>query len=142
MVLSVNTRQIDAGNRRLECLGARGKDELVVGKRVFAFRLEITDGHFPFLRVDPHGFMKRPDIEAEPLFERFGRLENEVVPIFDDVSDMVGQSAVGETDVRTAFENDDVGMLVETTGPGGGRCSSGNPADDHNSSVHFSFLLW
>ena len=82
--------------------------------------------------VDGHDLAVDPDVEAEPLVELRGGLEEQVVLVLDDPADEVGKSAVGVGDVARAFEHHDLGGLVEPAQAGGGRHAAGHPTHDHH----------
>ena len=80
--------------------------------------------------VDRDGRSRGVNLDVEQLFEGRGRLHGEGGAISDFAADEIRQSAVGEGDVRTAFDEGDVGAFIETACAGGRGGSGGNATDD------------
>ena len=72
------------------------------------------------------------DVEAEPVEESLGRLQQEVVLVLDHAPHEVGEAAVGVGHVPRALEHDDRRLLVQAAEPGGGGHPTRHPAHDHD----------
>ena len=77
-----------------------------------------------------------PDVEAEPLEQRAGRLEGEVLLLLDHPAYVIRQPAVGERDVPGPLQHHDAGLGVETAQARGGGHPAGDSADDDNTLRH------
>ena len=65
-------------------------------------------------RVNGDNLGSNPDVEAEPVEEALGGLQQKVVLVLDHAADEVRESAVGVGHMARALEDDDRRFLVET----------------------------
>ena len=132
---------INSGDGRRERRSAGGEHQGVVGLVVFALRGQVA--HLDDLRfaVDGDDLGLDAHVEIESGAEGFRSLEQEGI-LFDNLAaDEVGQSAIGEGDMRPAFEHDDFALFAEPTGAGGGAGATGHAAHDHQASrLHSAFM--
>src|SRR5450759_871749 len=69
-------------------------------------------------------------VQVQGRGQRLGSVQDEVVAGGDLAGEVVWQAAVCEGDVVTLFQNDDLSVLIEASGPGCGAHAAGDPADD------------
>src|SRR5665647_3178035 len=74
--------------------------------------------------------MASAHVQVQGRGQRLGSVQDEVVAGGDLAGEVVWQAAVGEGDVVTLFQNDDLRVLVQASGPGCGAHPAGDPADD------------
>ena len=123
---------VGAGNVGLDCLGAGGKDELVVALVVFLAGFEVLHVNFLGIAVDCRDLGLHANVDVEALLEALGRLYGELLALFDDAADVVRFAAVGIRDVAGALEDDDLGVLVVAAQTCCCAGTAGNATDDYN----------
>ncbi len=60
----------------------------------------------------------------------FGTGDQQLLPIPDRTTEVIGQSAVGKGNVRTFFEDDNFRIFGDTAQPCSGSGTAGNATDD------------
>ena len=123
---------VEPGQRGPDGRRAGAEDQRVVGE--LGRRTVPGGAHRDGVRgrVDGDHLGAHPHVEAEPVEEALGGLQQEVVLVLDHAADEVREAAVGVGHVARALEHDDRRLLVEAAEPGGGRHPPGHPADDHD----------
>ena len=82
--------------------------------------------------VDGDDLVVHSGVEPEAVEQLLRGLQREVILLFDQPPDEVGQAAVGEGDVTGPFENDDAGVSVEAAEACRRRHPSRDATDDHH----------
>jgi hypothetical protein len=82
--------------------------------------------------VDGGGFGERAHVEIEQGPQALGRLEREFRAVRDLTADVIGQAAVGEGNIGTTLDENDVRALGMAPRAGRGGGSAGHTADDDN----------
>src|SRR5690348_15190512 len=90
--------------------------------------------------IDSDDFCVSADLDIESLTEHFGRRDQQLPFVHDDVADIVRQSAVCESHVGPAIENDNLHGLVKPTESSGARCASRHTTDDQDTPGRLWFL--
>ncbi len=127
-----DARVIDAGEGWAEGGGSGGEDEVVVGVVFFGAGGEVAEVDGFVFAVDAGGFGEGADFEVEELAEGVRGLEGEFGAVGDFAADVVGEAAVGEGDVGSAFDDDDAGFFGVAAGAGRGGSATGDAADDED----------
>ncbi len=121
-----------AGNRRAHRCCAHAEHELVVADTGLRTRDRRTCRDGVPDAVDGDDLVVHSDVEPEAVEQLLRRLECEVVLLFDQPPDEIGQAAVGEGDVAGPFENGDAGVSVEAAKASRRRHPSRDATDDHH----------
>ena len=131
-ILDVTQRQhpLSAGNRRANGRGTRGEHERVVALDGLFAGEHVADADGLGIAVDRCHLAMHAHIEAETGAEGCGRLEQQALTLFDDAAEVVRKSAVGERDVATALENEDLGVFDQAAEAGRGGHAARDAADD------------
>ena len=74
--------------------------------------------------------MTDTDVDIEPFFHGRRRIQQQSGAVFNDAADMVRQTAVRVGNVFAAFEDDNIGGLVQPAQSCGGTRAAGDAADD------------
>ena len=83
-------------------------------------------------RIDVDDLGADPHVQAEPLEEPLGRLEEQVVFVLDHSAHEIRQTTVGVGHVTGTLDHGDGGIFVQTAKARRRRHPSGDPAhDDH-----------
>ena len=80
--------------------------------------------------IDRNHLVVDPDIEPESVEELLGGLEGEVVLLFDQATDEVGQAAIGERDMAGALDHGDRHVGIEPAQTGGRRHAARDTSDN------------
>jgi hypothetical protein len=126
----VDAGVVDSWEGRTQGRGAGCEEELVVFEPVFVGAIGGFDADAFVGAIDFDGFGVVADVELEKFFERLRSLHGEGIAFFDFAADVVWQAAIGEGDVGSSFEHDNLGGLAEAAGAGCGGGASGDATDD------------
>ena len=121
-----------AGDRRAHRCRAHAEHELVVADDGLCARDRRTGRDGVPGAVDRDDLVVDPDVEPEAVEELLRGLEGQVLLLFDQPADEVGQAAVGERDVTGSFENRDARVSVEAAQASRRRHPSRDTTDDHH----------
>ena len=121
-----------AGDRRAHGGGAHAEHELVVADARLRARDRRSCGDRVCDAVDRDDLVVDPRIETEAVEQLLGRLEGEILLLFDQPAHEVGQAAVGEGDVPGTLEHGDGGVGIQATQARRGRHPSRDATDDHH----------
>jgi hypothetical protein len=133
--------KIDAGQRRADRPRPGRQDECVVALLALALAAQIAHAHDAPRAVDGDGLGLGVHLDVETLAEEVARRHQQLLLVGDDVADVVRQAAVGERNVGTAIEDDDLHPLVEAAQARGARSAAGDAADDENAPLS-RFRSW
>lgn len=92
----VDARQVDAGKRGTDRLGACAEGECVVGLRVLRARRQIGDGDGLLRTVDSSDLVADANLDIERFAQALGGLQQQPTAIGDHSTDVVRQPAVRE----------------------------------------------
>ena len=119
---------LHSGDGRDKRFGSRAEHQLVIGIGRLG---PIGDDRDQFaLGIDTGHLALGMDIDAEHVPERLDRGDQQVLPVLDDPSGIVRQSAIGKTHIRALLKQDDGSLFVTPPDPGGDTCSSGHSTDN------------
>jgi len=76
------------------------------------------------------------DLDAKTITQQFRGGHQQLSLVGDDVAHAVGQAAIGKRHERAAFEDDNLGVLVQTAQSSGCRGAAGNASNDDDSLFH------
>ncbi|MCK7521939.1 MAG: hypothetical protein MZV64_31795 [Ignavibacteriales bacterium] len=126
----------DAVEVRVNRLRTRREDDLVVAHRVGLAGGVLPDVNNLVLPVDGGHLAHHPHVDAVAFLEHLGSGQEQVVPVLDHMTDVVGKPAVGKRDVRSPLEERDLRAFVHPPGPG--RCcrTPCHAAHDHQPGSH------
>ena len=123
-------RMIRAGNGDRRRRGAGGKDQFVISFTDLTAGDKITQDDFLIDPVDGYRFAAGADIHAEACIEFFRSHDEQIIPVRDDVSQMVRQPAVCVRDGLPAFHKNDFRLFVQPAQTRRRACSPCDSADD------------
>jgi hypothetical protein len=127
---------LDPIDRRHDRSGSRGQDQLVVALPRLLPAVQVPNAHTFGQPVDLDHFALHPGLDAELPAEPLGRHQQQPVAALDDVAHVIGQTAVGERNVAALFEDDDLGVFVQTACPRSRTSSGCDTAHDQDSTRH------
>mmetsp|Transcript_2884 Transcript_2884/g.9716 ORF Transcript_2884/g.9716 Transcript_2884/m.9716 type:complete len:368 (-) Transcript_2884:111-1214(-) len=128
--------EVDAGKRRADGEGTRSKHESIVALDRGVISVEVLNlNGFVFL-VDLQDFVHGLDLNVEALLESSRGSDDKILVILDDVSDVVGETAVGKGHEGSLLEDSDGGVLVQPAETSSCRGTAGNTTDNEDSSGH------
>ena len=127
----VNAILFDALDGGHDGAAAGGENELVISFGNFAVGSAYGDGLVLCVNVD--NFVVDANVNVETLLEHLGGNEEQLIAVFDNAADIIGQAAVCERNVIAFFEEDDFGILVGAASLGGCRSTGSNAANYKNS---------
>jgi hypothetical protein len=93
--------------------------------------MEIFYADLLVLAIDSGGFRKISNIDIISCSQGLGRGNQEPVPFLNDLTDIIRQPAIGEGNMLTALEFNDLSLLIQPPRPGGRCRSDGYPSDNH-----------
>ena len=126
----VDTLPVDAGNGGPQRGGAGGQNELVVALGILSLRPSHQKGFGLF--VNAQRLMSHPDVNVESGSHHLRGLQQQILPILDDVAHIIGKPAVGVADIAPPLHNDDLRALVQPADSRRRRRSACHASHDHN----------
>ena len=105
--------EVDAGQGRANRWRSRRQHELVVGLGRYLAGCDIAEVDGLLVRRDADGLATRSSVNGELRAERVCIRDQKTRFLFDDAADMVGQTAVGVRDIRSAFHHEDLRVFVQ-----------------------------
>ena len=124
--------KVCAGKSGLCRLYSGRKNEFIVDFLKFIAGFEIFHRHGLSVGMDRRNLVTNSHIHAESGEKALGRLEGQVLRVFNHISDIVWQSAVGVGDVSRTLKNHDLCLFIEPSDSCGGGCSACHTAYNHN----------
>src|ERR1019366_1710065 len=94
--------------------------------------LEIAHADRMRIAVDSNDLCVCAHLDIKSLTEHFGRRDQQLSFVNNDVAHIVRQSAVCESHVGSAVEDDDLCRLVKTTESRGARCAPRHTSDNQD----------
>ena len=126
-----NSFQVQAGYGRSDRFSAGGENQGIIGFGIGFAGFPFNQGYGFMCPVNGGSLSGYPYINMKGLIEFFGGHYEELFPLRDHSSCIVGQTAVGIGNVISPFYQDDFRMLIISTKPGRGGGPAGNAADDN-----------
>ena len=133
-------RVVDSRQGRTDRFGTRREEKLGVLLPIGSARGELPDLHALFFAVDGDHLGAGPHIHTEAAAEALRGLKEELLPLLDGASQVVGKATVGIGDRLPPFEEKDLPLFVHPSQTGGRRGASRDSAYDQVS-VHLSLLV-
>ncbi len=127
---SENSGKVHTRNRRLHGIGSGRKQQPIVMLEGNLARGEIAHLQPAVRPVHPGHLRIETNLDPEPLLEHFGSRHEEALLTFDDPAHVIGQSAVRKGHIRTAVEDDDLGILGKSAGARRAGRTAGHAAND------------
>mmetsp|Transcript_2885 Transcript_2885/g.9719 ORF Transcript_2885/g.9719 Transcript_2885/m.9719 type:complete len:401 (-) Transcript_2885:150-1352(-) len=124
--------EVDAGKRRADGEGTRSKHKSIVALgrgRVLSYILYL---HSLGLRVDLDHLVLSSHVNLVAVLEESRGCKNKILVILDDVSDVVGETAVGKGHEGSLLEDSDGGVLVQPAETSSCRGTAGNTTNNDN----------
>ena len=128
-------RQFDPRQRRPDRCGPRREYENVVGLLSRRAVAQVTHHQHARSCVDGSHLGVGVHCDVEALAEHLARRNQQLAFVGDHVADVVGQAAVGEGDIRTAVEDDDLTRLIESSQARRAGRATGDAADDQDTAA-------
>lgn len=130
----LDRRVVDTGQRWANRDGAGGQRQVLVVLGVLGAGIDLADRHGAGPGVDADDLGTDPHVDVERVAQALRSLQEQPIAVGDHLADVIGQTAVGEGDVVSALEDDDLGGLIEPAGAGRDRGAGGHPS--HHNELH------
>ena len=124
----MDTRQINPRDGRANGGGAGSEYEFVVGLLIGL--ISMGNGDDLFLRINFCGFALNADIDIELALHPFHSLNQKGIAVLNDISNVIGEPAVGVADIASSLEHHNFHLLVQTAKTGGCSGAACDASDD------------
>ena len=128
-----DTLRVDAGYPpRPHPFGAGGEQQPIVGLVGLGPGLEIAQAHSPGGAVDRQRLGARAHVDMVTRLEQRFLGDEKLLALGDGARNVIGQAAIGEADVGTAFDKHDLSCFADAAQARRRGGAAGDAADDND----------